>query len=419
MAPTTPFDRIGLPRHLAWGYLGILIFMMGDGVEQGWLSPYLLDRGMTIQQSASLFTVYGITIAISSWFSGVLAEGYGPRKAMLMGILLYVIGTVGFVGLGMESLNFPVMLLTYAVRGFGYPLFAYSFLVWITYRTPKNALGRAVGWFWFVFTGGLNVFGAYYSSWAIERIGYQNTLWSSIFWVSVGAFFALVLNKDQFHSTGEAAGKAKELLKGFTIIREEPKVLIGGIVRIINTTAQFAFPVFMPTYMAAHGLSTQEWLWIWGTIFTSNIIFNLIFGFVGDRLGWQNTIMWFGGFGCGVSTLLFYYSPALFDGNFWLILIPGILWGGLLAGYVPLSALVPSLVKEEKGAAMAILNLGAGLPVFIGPAIVGLFIGSIGSEGVAWTLAILYFISAVLTRFITLPQTSRVGEKHLTVNDNI
>jgi hypothetical protein len=122
MTPKSQFERIGMPRHLAWGYLGILIFMMGDGVEQGWLSPYLLGRGMTIQQSASLFTVYGITIAISSWFSGVLAEGYGPRKAMLMGILLYVIGTIGFVGLGMEDLNFPVMLLTYAVRGFGYPL---------------------------------------------------------------------------------------------------------------------------------------------------------------------------------------------------------------------------------------------------------------------------------------------------------
>jgi MFS family permease len=129
--------------------------------------------------------------------------------------------------------------------------------------------------------------------------------------------------------------------------------------------------------------------------------------------------MWFGGFGCGVSTLLFYYSPALFDGNFWLILIPGILWGGLLAGYVPLSALVPSLVKEEKGAAMAILNLGAGLPVFIGPAIVGLFIGSIGSEGVAWTLAILYFISAVLTRFITLPKTENVAAQPTTINNTI
>jgi polyol permease family len=401
-------DRIGMPQNLAWGYIGILIFMMGDGVEQGWLSPYLLEHGMTIQQSASLFTVYGVTIAISSWFSGVLAEGYGPRKAMLAGILLYVIGTIGFVGFGMQELNFPVMLFTYAIRGFGYPLFAYSFLVWITYRTPEKKLGRAVGWFWFVFTGGLNVLGAYYSAWAIDRIGYQNTLWSSILWVCIGAFFALVLNKDQFRSSlaaAETAGtKTKELLKGLTIVREEPKVLIGGIVRIINTTAQFAFPVFLPMYMASYGFSTKEWLQIWGTIFTSNIIFNLMFGFVGDRLGWRNTIIWFGGVGCAISTLLFYYSPVWFDGNFWMVMFAGVLWGGLLAGYVPLSALVPSLVKEEKGAAMAILNLGAGLPVFIGPAIVGLFIGSIGSEGVVWILAILYLISAILTKFITLPK---------------
>lgn len=399
------FDKLGLPKHLTWGYLGILIFMMGDGVEQGWLSPYLLEQGMTIQQSASLFTVYGITIAISSWFSGVLAEGYGPRKTMLMGIILYILGTVGFVGYGLNDLNYPVMLATYAIRGFGYPLFAYSFLVWITYRTPSQMLGRAVGWFWFVFTGGLNVLGAYYSSWAIESLGYLETLWSSIFWVSVGAFFALMLNKDKFSSQDTAGthSKLQELAKGITILKDEPKVLLGGIVRVINTTAQFAFPVFLPTYMALHGFSTIEWLQIWGTIFTSNIIFNLIFGFVGDKMGWRNTVMWFGGVGCGISTLLLFYIPQIAGGNFWLVLLPGILWGALLAGYVPLSALVPSLVKKDKGAAMAILNLGAGLPVFIGPAIVGVFIGLIGDEGVIFILAGLYFLSALLTKFITLP----------------
>lgn len=402
------FSKTGIPKHLVWGYFGILIFMMGDGVEQGWLSPYLLEEGMTIQQSASLFTVYGITIAISSWFSGVLAETYTPKFTMALGLILYIIGTIGFVGIGMEQLDFQWMLITYAIRGFGYPLFAYSFLVWITYRTEKSELGRAVGWFWFVFTGGLNVLGAYYSSWAIGSIGYQNTLWSSILWVSVGAFFALVVNKDKFSTdktkANNSSNKFYELLKGITIIKKEPKVGIGGIVRVINTTAQFAFPVFLPMYMAEFGFSTKEWLQIWGTIFTSNIIFNLMFGFVGDRLGWQNTIMWFGGIGCAVSTLIFYYSPVWFGGNYWLVMLSGVLWGGLLAGYVPLSALVPSLVKEEKGAAISILNLGAGLPVFVGPAIVGLTIGSIGSEGVVWILAGLYVVSAILTRFITLPK---------------
>ncbi|HEX8039067.1 MAG TPA: MFS transporter [Chryseosolibacter sp.] len=404
------FDKAGMPQPLAWGYLGILIFMMGDGVEQGWLSPYLMERGMTIQQSASLFTAYGVTIAISSWFSGVLAEGFGPKRTMLMGVILYILGTVGFVGYGLPDLDFPVMLLTYALRGFGYPLFAYSFLVWITYSSPQQKLGAAVGWFWFVFTGGLNVFGAYYSSWAIVELGYLNTLWSSIFWVMLGSFFTLILTKDKFGRQTHAAGsKARELMKGLTILKEEPKVLLGGIVRIINTTAQFAFPVFLPTYMAAHGFSTTQWLQIWGTIFTSNILFNLIFGFVGDKMGWRNTVMWFGGVGCGVSTLLFFYTPQLAAGNLWIVLVPGVLWGALLAGYVPLSALVPSLVSKDKGAAMAILNLGAGLPVFVGPAIVGIFIGMVGDEGVIWILAGLYFISALLTKFITLPDNVRTA----------
>ncbi|QBR13925.1 MFS transporter [Sphingobacterium sp. CZ-2] len=386
--------------------------MMGDGVEQGWLSPYLIEHGMSMEQSASLFTVYGITIAISSWFSGVLAESYGPRKSMVMGLLLYIIGTIGFISMGMAKLDYSSMLLFYAIRGFGYPLFAYSFMVWINYRTPQNMLGRAVGWFWFVFTGGLNVLGAYYSSWALERFGYENTLWSSIFWVLVGAFFALVLNRDKFETKASKESKVKELVNGLTIVKKEPKVLIGGIVRVINTTAQFAFPVFLPLYMAEHGFDTKEWLQIWGTIFTSNIAFNLIFGFVGDRLGWQNTIMWFGGIGCAISTVLFYYSPVWFDGSYWAVMAAGIAWGALLAGYVPLSALVPSLVKEDKGAAMAILNLGAGLPVFVGPAIVGLLIGSIGSEGVIWVLAGLYVISAILTKFINIPkeEISPLGE---------
>lgn len=413
MAQQSTMDKLGIPSNLKWGYLGILIFMMGDGVEQGWLSPYLVSHGMSMEQSAALFTVYGITIAISSWFSGVLAESYGPRKSMFMGLLLYLIGTVGFVSMGMAKLDYNAMLLFYAIRGFGYPLFAYSFMVWINYRSPKQMLGRAVGWFWFVFTGGLNVLGAYYSSWALDRMGYENTLWSSILWVLIGAFFALVLNRDKFETKASKGSKAQELMNGLTIVNKEPKVLIGGIVRVINTTAQFAFPVFLPMYMAEHGFNTKEWLQIWGTIFTSNIAFNLIFGFVGDRLGWQRTIMWFGGVGCAITTVLFYYSPVCFGGAYWAVMAAGIAWGGLLAGYVPLSALVPSLVKEDKGAAMAILNLGAGLPVFVGPAIVGLLIGTIGSEGVIWVLAALYLISAVLTKFITIPEDIKESEKEL------
>lgn len=401
-------NRVGIPPSLGWGYLGILIFMMGDGLEIGWLSPYLKEHGLTVEQNASLFAAYGITIAISSWFSGVLSEGFGIKKTMFLGFLLYVLGTIGFVGWGVPTLNYNLMVPTYALRGFGYPLFAYSFLVWIAYRSPQERLSTAVGWFWFVFTGGLNVLGAYYSIWAIKNLGHINTLWSSLLWVTIGAIFALVFIKDKFEvAAGTFAEKTKELLHGLTIVAEEPKVLIGGIVRVINTTAQGAFPVFLPLYMEKHGIATDAWLGLWGTIFIANIAFNLFFGFVGDKFGWQRTVMWFGGVGCGVTTLLLFYTPEWFGAHLWMVYVAGILWGGLLAGYVPLSALVPSLVEKDKGAAMAILNLGAGLPFFVGPAIVWAFHKSLGDEGIVWILAGLYFLSAFLCRFLTLPNREK------------
>jgi len=402
-------EKLGIPSSIAWGYLGILIFMMGDGLEIGWLSPWLIDQGFTVQQTSLLFSAYGVTVAVSSWLSGVLVEALGTKRTMWLGVLFYILGTIGFLSFGLPNFNIWWMVPFYALRGLGYPLFAYSFLVWIAYRADQERLGTAVGWFWFVFTGGLNVLGAYYSVVAIKLFGHYTTLWSSIFWVVLGAIIALIINKDKLEPNQGSSAKEKlyELIKGVTIVKEEPKVLLGGIVRVINTTAQFAFPVFLPTYLAGHGIPTSTWLAIWGTIFTSNILFNLFFGYIGDKIGWRNTIMYFGGIGCGVTTLAIYYFPEWFNGNIWIVGLVAILWGGLLAGYVPLSALVPSLVKEDKGAAMSVLNLGAGLPVFVGPAIVGLLIGSIGNAGVIWVLAILYFVSAILTKFITLPEETK------------
>lgn len=144
-------DRIGIPHALAWGYLGILIFMMGDGVEQGWLSKYLIDGGLTEAESALVFTVYGVTIGISSWLSGVLSDMWGVRRTMFYGLIIYLLGVIGFVSIGLGGFNFALMLIMYGIKGFGYPLFAYTFLVWIAKKSPGSMLGKAVGWFWFVF----------------------------------------------------------------------------------------------------------------------------------------------------------------------------------------------------------------------------------------------------------------------------
>lgn len=393
------FEKTGLPKALTWGYLGVLIFMMGDGIEQTWLSRYITDAGFN---AAELFSVYGITVGVSAWLSGVIAETWGVKRTMLAGFILYVLGVAGFASIGMAKMNYPVLLATYAVKGLGYPLFAYTFMVWITYRVEKKVLSSAQGWFWFVFTGGLNVLGAYFGIFAKEHFGVIPTLWTAVLFAAIGAVLALWVNKcggNNLFTDQVSSGGFRELLRGLGIMKREPKVLMGGIVRVINTTSQFAFVVFMPLYMAQYGMTDGQWASIWGSIFVMNILFNLIFGIVGDKFGWNRTVVWFGGVGCAVTVLLFYYSPQILN-QYWFILLCGALWCIMLAGYVPLSALVPSLVEKDKGAAVSVLNLGAGAAAFVGPALVRLLEKPIGYEGIAWTLSALYIVSAVMTHFI-------------------
>ncbi|CAI0690440.1 MFS transporter [Serratia quinivorans] len=398
--------RIGLSPKLLLGYAGVLVFMMGEGLEQGWLSPYLIGKGLTIQESALLFSVYGFAAAIAAWFSGVLAEIFTARRVMLAGLVLFLIGSVLFLTFGLPSNNLAMMVPTYAMRGLGYPLFAYGFLVWVAYEAPPERLGSAVGIFWFVYSGGLSVLGVLYSSVMLPYLGEIHTLWSALIFVVLGALIALLLNRNNgVVQTGDREkASLSYVLKGITIAFENPKIGLGGIVRTINTSAAYGFVVFMPMYMMDMGFTRTHWLQMYAALWTVNIIFNLIFGVISDGLGWRNVVMWFGCVGCAITTLMFYYVPQFFGANYLLTVSAAGLFGACLAAFVPLSAIMPSLAPENKGAAMSILNLGAGLSTFVGPAVVGLFIGSLGTVGVIWIFTGMYLFSGILMKFVTLPK---------------
>lgn len=405
--------RIGLSPKLLLGYAGVLVFMMGEGLEQGWLSPYLIGKGLSIQESALLFSVYGFAAAIAAWFSGVLAEIFTARRVMLAGLLLFLFGSVCFLTFGLPSNNLAIMVPTYALRGLGYPLFAYGFLVWVAYEAPPERLGSAVGIFWFVYSGGLSVLGVLYSSIMLPYLGEIHTLWSALIFVVLGAVIALMLNRDDGAAQSGNREKASlgYVLKGITIAFENPKIGLGGIVRTINTSAAYGFVVFMPMYMMDMGFTRTHWLQMYAALWTVNIIFNLIFGVISDGLGWRNVVMWFGCVGCALTTLMFYYVPQFFGANYLLTVCAAGLFGSCLAAFVPLSAIMPSLAPDNKGAAMSILNLGAGLSTFVGPAVVGLFIGSLGTVGVIWIFTGLYLFSGVLMKFVTLPKESATAQE--------
>jgi polyol permease family len=400
-------DRLGIFPPLAWGFLGLLIFMIGDGVESGYLSPYLLGMGIPQGRVALVFTAYGFTAAVAAWLSGALSDLWGPRRVMWAGLFIWTAFELPFLIYGLPSASYPVILATYAVRGFGYPLFAFGFLVWITAATPRARLGTAVGWFWFAFTGGLPTLGSLVASFTVPLIGPYRTLWCSLALVVAGGLTALIGVRERTGARRLApAGErpVATLLASVRLAWREPRTAIGCIVRVINTAPQFGFLVFLPVFFTETiGFTLAQWLRLLSAIFVSNIVWNLLFGVLGDRLGWRRTVALCGGLGSAVSTLALYYVPAAGAGYPWAILA-GAFYGATLAGYVPLSALMPSLVPQHKGAAMSLLNLGAGASTWVGPAIVALFLPPLGVAGVMWIFALLYLLSALLALRLRLDE---------------
>ncbi len=405
--PLSFLERLGIYPPLALGFVAVLLLMSACGVESGFLSAYLAGKGFSASAVALVFTAYGITATFASWLSGALSDLWGPKRVMLIGLAIWLFFHVAFLALGVAPGSYSLILVFYALRGFGFPLFAYGFLVWITVATPTRNLGASLGWFWFAFAAGFPTLGSLIASYLVPSMGAYQTLWWALLFVAA-AGLALLGVRDPTGTLRLAPpneNPIKTVVFSAAIAWQIPKVGIGGIVRTINTAAQLGFLVFLPVYCTTTvGFTLTQWLRLLTALSVTNVIWNLLFGFIGDRFGWRRTVALFGGAGCAVTTLMLYYSLQGHPANYVLAVVAGMFYGATLSAYTPLGAIMAALAPGRKGAAMAILNLGAGASTWVGPAIVGLFLPSLGAGGIMWIFAVLYAISAVLTMFMKVPE---------------
>ncbi|MGR5946239.1 MFS transporter [Enterobacter sp. C4G1] len=395
--------RLGLPRELCWGFFGIFLFITGATIEQSWLASLLQHRGFDAVHISLLSSVFGLCVALVSWFSGIGAGVLGLRRLMWVATLIYFIGSVPFIGWALPQGHYPLMVASYALRGVAYPLFAYSFLVWVNQRCEPGILGRAVSWFWIAFGVGMTIVGPWYSGMMLPVIGETATLLSGFVFVVLGAFCALVLNRDrpQWQHEGRL-GTA--LAEGILVLVREPKMRLAVIVKTINDIGKFSLVILMPVYLPRFGFSIAQWLGIWGLVNVVNIFANYFFGWLGDTIGWRNTVVWFSGTLCGLAMLAVCYAPVWFGNSETALFMALVLYAIGLGAFGPLSALIPSLLPHNKGAAISCLNLGSGLSNFVGPLIVTLCVVPLGVEGTLWVIAILYFAASLLSVPLTLPE---------------
>ncbi|WP_447869639.1 MFS transporter, partial [Raoultella ornithinolytica] len=155
-----------------------------------------------------------------------------------------------------------------------------------------------------------------------------------------------------------------------TLLYTNRNILLSSMVRIINTLSLFGFAVIMPLmFVDELGFTTSEWLQVWAAFFFTTIFSNVLWGILGEKLGWMKVVRWFGCIGMALSSLAFYYIPQHFGHNFAMALVPAIALGIFVAAFVPMAAVFPALEPQHKGAAISVYNLSAGLSNFLAPAI--------------------------------------------------
>ncbi|GHH74538.1 MFS transporter [Streptomyces sulfonofaciens] len=425
-APLRGVERVGIPRPLLWGFVAVFVYMVGDGVEISYLTDYLQrpDGGGLADDQASFATVtaYGIAVMIASWFSGTLSAIWGPRRVMWLGAGWWVVFEAVFLFLAVPSHSLAFIATVYGVRGFAYPLFAFAFLVWAQTVSPERMRGSVAGWFWFAFTGGLPTLGAGIAALAIGPLGMSlyATLVLSLVLVAVGgAIGSFAVREPQglrpIADPGMARPRSyRRLAEGVDILWRDKRTLAGAVVRIVNTAPEFGFFAMLPfTFGTAHHhdgfLTAAQISTLTAIMYGANIAANLAFGVFGDRFGWRRTVTVFGCVGCAVATPLWYFA-SLASESFAVTVVLGCVYCVLLAGFVPLSALMPSMVRhKDKGAALAVLNFGAGGAAFVGPALVTVFHPVIGGGGVTVVFSVLYLAVAVVST--RLKDASDPGER--------
>jgi len=419
-APGTPapfLERIGIPRPLRWGFVGVLIFMVGDGVEVTYLTDYLTrpDGGGLAGSQASFATVtlYGVGVLIGSWFSGTLSAIWGPRRVMWLGAAIWLVFEALFLFAALPTKNIVFIAIIYGIRGLAYPLFAFAFLVWIQTISRPSMRGSGAGWFWFAFTGGLPTLGSAVAALAIGPLGLSlyTTLVLSMVVVAVGAAIGCFAVREPqglqpiADDTDEHPRSYRRLIGGIDILWRDKRTIAGFFTRIVNTAPQYGFFAMFPfTFGPATpggGFLTTAQVSLLATIaYGANIGANLFFGVFGDHFGWRRTVTYFGCIGCALATPLWYFGGVISQ-SFTVTAILGAVYGILLAGFVPLSALMPSMVHiKDKGAALAVLNTGAGGAALLGPVTVTVLYPVVGGGGVAIAYCVMYLIVAGLSTLI-------------------
>ncbi|WP_313631071.1 MFS transporter [Enterococcus devriesei] len=389
--------KTGISKDLFWGYIGLIIFMLGATIETSWFSSYLTDIGFQVKLTSILFSSYGVFVAFFSWISSFLVNRFSEKKVMMGSILISFLSTAILV-LGLSSNHALLIFLGYMLRGAVYPLFAYAFLVMITLQTPATNLGKGISWFWLCFNLGMTILGPVFATRLLEYFQVRSLFILGNLFVLIGGTCSLFCHGGQRIASTHSI--INEMREGIIILKRQPRLFLGLLVKAINNIGQFGFVIMMPIFLLQHSFSLVQWSSAWALCYIVNSFAGIIFGGLGDKYGWQKIVTLFSGTITGFSCLLLTIVINYFPGNYLLLVFAFIVFAVGIAAFGPLSALIPSMVPDQKVIAISVLNLGSGLSNLCGPVLITLLFQQYGGNVTLIVFALLYFFASFLSIFL-------------------
>ncbi|MBJ3300343.1 MFS transporter, partial [Salmonella enterica subsp. enterica serovar Corvallis] len=178
-----------------------------------------------------------------------------------------------------------------------------------------------------VYNLGFTIIGPVVAASLIPELGHINVMWAGMGVALLGVLFMLVLERNEFILKPRTTPVFKELSAGISIMYERPRIGLAVIVKTINGLGTYGFVVVLPLFLLDKHFTLEEWASIWGITFISNQVFNIIFGWMGDKIGFRRTIQIFGSILTGVATLIVYWVPMIWGHNYVAFMLAMCLWG--------------------------------------------------------------------------------------------
>jgi len=337
------------------------------------LMPVLMEAfQLSLGQAGMLMSVFAFTGLILALPAGIIIQKLGPKVAGLIAIGSLAAGSL----LGAVSGSVGLLLFSRVIEGIGMGLIAVVAPASIAMWFPREKQGLPMGlWATWMPAGSLIMYNL--APALATTFGWQAVWWfgagsAAIIFALYGLLMRMPTATPQTQQPGAAGIAPPKLTDGFA----NRDIWLLALLFSCFAGVFLAFGTFFPTFLATERDYSLGQASATASLTTMMILFSApLAGWVSDRIGSRKLVYMIP---LAVTALMLLLPFRLFGWQ-----IPAFLMAqGLMVGAIPSAtfAAVPEVMGKAQlaGIGMAILMAGQNLGMFVGPAVFGGLIESIG-----------------------------------------